>query len=193
MTAIIGLGEYPQTDDDTWSFINNAYQQGYIASNSYSFQGVYDDPDYAHLTIGGYNYEDIDGDIEWFNMTDYNSIGWRVPISNLIMDETTNLLTAPATDNDDDDFYLGAEEVSVITSYARFNTGYPFIGVDENVGPMVESALQFFKPDITCTYDVTYNPWNLCYYESACDDTWFPGTLAFSFGTNMTTFNLPIS
>ena len=25
VTAIIGLGAYPQTEDDTWSFINNAY------------------------------------------------------------------------------------------------------------------------------------------------------------------------
>jgi len=135
----------------------------------------------------------MDGDIEWFNMTEYSSLGWRVPISNMIMDDSVNLLTAPASDNDVDDYYLGAEEVSVIPSYAHFNTGYPFIGVDENTGEMVESDLQFFRPDITCKYDVTYNPWNICYYEAACDDNWLPGNLTFSFGTNMTTFNLPIS
>ena len=105
---------------------------------------MYDDSKYAHLTIGGYNYQDMAGDIEWFNITEYNtdgSTGWRVPISSMFMDRSTNLLTAPTTDSNADDHYLGADEVTVIPSYAHFNTGYPFIGVDENTGDMIEADL----------------------------------------------------
>ena len=126
-------------------------------------------------------------------MTDYDSTSWRVPISSMKLDETVNLLAAPASDNDADDYYLGAEEVSVITSYAHFNTGYPFIGVDENTGDMIEADLTLFRPDISCAYDATKNPWNICYYPEACSDEWLPGNLTFSLGVNMTTFNLPVS
>ena len=136
--GIIGLGTYPQEDDDTWSFINNAYVNGLIQANAYSFQGVNGDADYAHLTIGGYNYEDMASDIEWFNITETG--GWKVPISDMIMNNNVNLLTAPS-DDDAADQYLGADAVSVIPSYAHFNTGYPFIGVDSNTGAMVEADL----------------------------------------------------
>ena len=92
-----------------------------------------DDTEYAHLTIGGYNYQDIDGNVEWFNMT--TSEGWRVPVTNMTINSDINLLTAPSpTTEDSDDHYLGADEVTLITSYGHFNSGYPFIGVDSNVG-----------------------------------------------------------
>ena len=112
---------------------------GLIQANTYSFQGVNDDPDYAHLTIGGYNYEDMASDIEWFNITETG--GWKVQISDMILNNNCNLLTAPTTDANADDQYLGADAVTVIPSYAHFNTGYPFIGVDENTGAMVEADL----------------------------------------------------
>ena len=111
---------------------------GLIHANAYSFQGVSGDPDYAHLTVGGYNYEDLASDIEWFNITETG--GWKVPISDMILNNNVNLLTAPS-DDDAADQYLGADAVSVIPSYAHFNTGYPFIGVDSNTGAMVEADL----------------------------------------------------
>ena len=74
-------------------------------------------------------------------MTEYSSDGWRVPISSMILDEDVNLLTAPPTEDNANDYYLGAEEVTVIPSYAHFNTGYPFIGVDEYTGDMIEEDL----------------------------------------------------
>lgn len=190
VTAIIGLGSQPLDSDDTWNFINAAYQQGYIASDTYTFQGVYDDPEYAHVTIGGYNYQDMDGDIEWFNMT-YTE-GWRVNITNMTLDGDINLLTAPTPAAANEDHYLGVGEVDEITSYGHFNSGYPFIGVDSNVGALVEKDLQFFRPDISCKYDKTYNPWNVCYYEEPCQPSDLPGNLTFAFGTNAT-FNIPLS
>jgi len=41
----------------------------------------------------------------------------------------------------DDTQYLGADSVTVIPSYAHFNSGYPFIGVDEYVGDLIEADL----------------------------------------------------
>jgi hypothetical protein len=187
VTAIIGLGTQPLADSDSWNFINSAFEQGYIAADMYTFQGVYDDPEYAHVTIGGYNYQDMAGDIEWYNMT-YTE-GWRVNITNMTIDGDINLMTAPTPETE---HYLGAGDVDEITSYGHFNSGYPFIGVDQNVGDMVETDLQFFRPDISCKYDATWNPWNICYYSEACKTSDMPGNLTFAFGTSAT-FNLPVS
>ena len=77
--------------------------------------------------------------IEWFNVTDTG--GWKIDISDMIMNNNVNLLTAPPSEDSADDQYLGSDAVSVIPSYAHFNTGYPFIGVDENTGEMVEADL----------------------------------------------------
>ena len=57
---------------------------------------------------------------------------------------------------------------------------------------MVEKDLKFFRPDISCDYDATYNPWNICYYEEPCQASDMPGNLTFAFGTNAR-FNLPVS
>lgn len=58
VTAIIGLGSFPVTEvaDEKRGFVDRAFNDGLIGSNMYSFQGVYDAPLEAHITIGGYNY-----------------------------------------------------------------------------------------------------------------------------------------
>ena len=56
---------------------------------------------YAHVTIGGYNYADMASDIEWFNVTETG--GWKVPISDMIMNNNVNLLTAPAAEDNSND------------------------------------------------------------------------------------------
>ena len=76
-------------------------------------------------------------DIEWYNMTDWSTLGWRLNVTNITLDGDINLMEAPSTESSSDE-YLGADEVTVIPSYAHFNSGYPFIGVDENVGALVE-------------------------------------------------------
>lgn len=86
VSAILGLGSVPLSDTDTWSFVNTAFQNGYIASNTYTFQGKsVEDAKYAHITIGGYNYQDLSSNIEWFDMS--NSDGWVVNISNMTLDD----------------------------------------------------------------------------------------------------------
>ena len=127
-------------------------------------------------------------DIEWYNMTDWSTTGWRLNITNITLDGDINLMEAPAESSE----YLGAEEVSVIPSFAHFNSGYPFIGVDENVGDLVEKELEFFRPDLSCTYDAVYNPWNICYYSETCQEADMPGNITFAFGSNAT-FSLPIN
>ena len=132
-------------------------------------------------------------DIEWYNMTDWSTSGWRLNITNITMDGDINLMTAPESSSANEDaYYLGADEVTVIPSFAHFNSGYPFIGVDSNVGAMVQEELEFFRPDLNCKYSDTYNPWNICYYSGDCEAADMPGNITFAFGTNAT-FSLPIS
>jgi len=134
-------------------------------------------------------------EIEWFNMTDFSSVGWRLNITNMTMNGDINLLTQTTTKAkviEDTGFYEGANEVTVLPSYAHFNSGYPFIGVDSNVGAVVQEELEYFRPDLTCTYDAVYNPWNICYYSEPCQAADMPGNITFAFGTNAT-FSLPMS
>lgn len=78
-------------------------------------------------------------------------------------------------------------------SYAFFNTGYPFLGVDEYVSSMLIKDLKFYRPDVKCDYDPTYNKWSICYWQDICaPDTFGDANFTFSFGNNAT-FVLPLS
>ena len=79
----------------------------------------------------------MSGNIEWFNMT--YAGGWKLNITNITLDHI-NLMEAPPAPAEDAR-YLGADAVTVIPSYAHFNSGYPFIGVDEFVGDLIEADL----------------------------------------------------
>ena len=88
---------------------------------------------------------------------------------------------------------LAADVTTNLTGYAHFNTGYPFLGVDEYVADMVKGEMKFYRPDITCDFDNTLNPWSICYWRGDCSpDTFGDANLTFAFGTNAT-FIVPMS
>jgi len=109
------------------------------------------------------------------------------------------------TDNEDEEKFI-AEDVMIVQdrrlalnetvnlpSYGYFNTGYPFIGIDSAVTDMILPELKFYRPDISCTYSATYNPWSVCYWQDICSpDAFGDANMTFSFGSNAT-FVLPLS
>jgi len=115
-----------------------------------------------------------------------------------------NLLEAPPapeptpTDNVDDEFNDGLHKDAVnvdteFTSYAHFNSGYPFIGVDPYVASLVEEDIKYFRPDVSCKTSSSKNPWGTCYWPGICQDDIFNGVnLTFAFGTEAE-FTLPTS
>lgn len=158
---------------------------------------MYDEPEYAHVTIGGYNYQDFGSDIEWYEMEYSYAQGWVLNITNITIDNT-DLLVAPAASTTKpngelkEGIYFGAGDEPLIASYAHFNSGYPFIGVDADVGQMIADELYFFRPDILCEENYYHNPWGICYLKEPCDDKTFTTNLTFALGSNAT-FNLPIN
>ncbi len=79
------------------------------------------------------------------------------------------------------------------TNYAHFNSGYPFIGVDEYVASLVEEDIKYFRPDVSCVKSTSKNPWGTCYWPGVCEDDIFNGVnLTFSFGTEAV-FTIPTS
>lgn len=78
-------------------------------------------------------------------------------------------------------------------AYGHFNSGYPFLGVDQYVGEMIKAQLQEARPDVSCREQPTYNPWNVCYYMDVCDDSVFEGqSLDFQFNSG-TNYTIPLS
>lgn len=141
------------------------------------------------MTIGGYSPSDMVGGhegIEWYKDDVTNAIAdyptWMLPINSMNV-TGINLLEAPTTPT-------GTERLvnddSAFPCYAHFNTGYPFIGVDENVGALIETELKAKRPDVSCDYQSSYNTWDICYYREACDYETFKTNLQFNLGTNTT-------
>jgi len=197
VNTIVGLGYDPVADPDkAYSFVNTAYEAGYLLANTFSFQGHVGDSRYAHLTLGGYLESDLSGDVEWYDMSSLTDGHWKLPISTFTIDGI-DLLAAPTTTNDDGDAsnaYVG-EEVT-FPSYAHFNSGYPFLGVDEATGQLLYDDLKQFRPDLDCDYDADYNPWGICYYPGKCDDSAFGTAIQINFGSNgeeAAQFSIPIS
>lgn len=179
---------------NSYNFVNTAYEAGLLMNNTYTFQGLVGDSRYAHLTIGGWNEQDMSGDIEWYNSTAFESLkSWKITITNMTLDKY-NLLEAPAVDPPAQEY--GEDAVDVDTefmSYGHFNSGYPFIGVDPYVADLVKDDLKYFRPDVECTYNAEKNPWAICYWQDICDPDIFNGVnLTFSFGSNAT-YVLPTS
>ena len=72
-------------------------------------------------------------------------------------------------DEFNDDLYKGAVNTDTeFTSYAHFNSGYPFIGVDPYVASLVEEDIKYFRPDVSCKTSSTKNPWGTCYWPGIC-------------------------
>ncbi len=105
--------------------------------------------------------EDFDGDIEWYNSTVQASItSWKLVISSMDLDHYNLLEAPPAPEptnemyddefNDDHVYKDAVYNDTDFTSYAHFNSGYPFIGVDEYVASLVEEDIKYFRPDVKC-------------------------------------------
>lgn len=69
--------------------------------------------------------------------------GWKLNITNITLDHINLMEAEPAetTTGLTEGHYLGSDAVTVIPTYAHFNSGYPFIGVDEYVGGLIQADL----------------------------------------------------
>jgi|Transcript_43410 hypothetical protein len=107
--------------------------------------------------------------------------------------DTYDLMKAPEKTNDVyEGSLLEADPTTEFPVYGHFNTGYPFIGVDEHVASTMISELQHFRPDLSCDFDKEYNPMSVCYWRDSCSDELFgDAKLTFAFGSDAT-FNLPM-
>ena len=146
----------------------------------------------AHVTFGGYSSQDYTGDIDWFDMSQQTT--WTVNMKNFTLG-SYNLLEAPASTNQafDEQNKRLLDDADPFYTYGHFNTGYPFLGVDEAAGDMIQADLQKFIPNIQCTYDQWLNPWDVCYNKDPCDPSVFNGaTMTFSFGGD-SMFTMPLS
>ena len=202
--AILGLGNGDPANDPNiaMNFINRAYEEGLLKNNTYSFQGLNGDQKYASMTIGGYSDRLFSSDIEWYDLNPTTADGsyvnetpvsnWRLTFSNFTID-TYNLMNAPSSDPQVyESSPLKDDPTTEFKVYGHFNTGYPFIGVDENVAPLVLEDLQHFRPDVSCELHKTYNPMKVCYWKDTCDDNLFgTANMTFAFGTDAQ-FNLPM-
>ena len=74
VNTFVGVGQF-NSDNADFSFLYRAYQAGYLQNNTFTFQGVAENEEYAHLTIGGYNKQDFNSEVEWYNMTS-NANDW---------------------------------------------------------------------------------------------------------------------
>ena len=208
--AILGLGNGDPTNDPNldMNFINRAYEAGEIMSNVYSFQAINGDGDqrYASMTIGGYSDRLYKSKMEWYslNPTTPSNDGdetekvsnWRLTFSNFTLD-TFNMCEPPSSsDSDEPQVYKGslldADPTTEFKVYGHFNTGYPFIGVDENVFEIVHNDLKHFRPDVDCDFDNKKNPASVCYWKAKCDPNLFgEAKLDFAFGSDAL-FSLPM-
>ena len=64
VNTIVGIGK-SSPSDASFSFLDIAYEAGLLMNNTFTFQGVTEDEQYAHLTIGGYNEMDMASEIDW--------------------------------------------------------------------------------------------------------------------------------
>lgn len=182
---IVGLGK-SDIDDNGWNFVNNAYYQGYLENNVYTFQGLQGDDKYAHLTLGGYYAEDAASEIDWYDVS--NMEAWELEISVLTVDGYDLLLPPESASVD-----LGENADSSYPSFVHFNTSYPFIGVDTEAMTIIKRDLDFYIPDISCQYNYYNNIWNACYYTQPCDASVFNGaTINFQFGGDAA-YEMPLS
>lgn len=90
------------------------------------------------MTLGGYVESDIDGEVEWYLYEESDTANadvldstWTLPLTTMDI-SGLDLLAAPTVDVDAKTERL-VNAVDPFPCYAHFNTGYPFIGVDENV------------------------------------------------------------
>lgn len=135
----------------------------------------------------------MNSDIEWYMNDDVNAVTydtWMLPVSAMNISDTEINLLEPPTVSPATERLLADEDA--FPSYAHFNTAYPFIGVDSNVGAMILDDLQQVKASISCDAG-TNNPWGVCYYSGKCNTNLFADkNLQFTFGSN-TMFALPVS
>merc|ERR1711953_1093500 len=97
-----------------------------------------------------------------------------------------DLLAAPESDEVDSETERQVNDDTTFINYAHFNTSYPFLGVDSNVGAILEADFQAKRPDVSCDYNSYYNVWNVCYYEGTCNYDTFKTNIQMNFGTNAT-------
>ena len=145
VNTIVGVGK--STDETaSYSFLDRAYEAGLLMNNAFTFQGVSVDYEYAHLTIGGYNEADMSSEIDWVDMST-SSDAWMLELSAFSMDGAS-LMEPPATDPVSVDVAegsladrMGYNETVTYPVIAHFNSGYPFLGVDENLFDTIEADL----------------------------------------------------
>ena len=111
------------------------------------------------MTIGGYSDQDMNGGyegIEWYENVDVNSVQydtWMLEITSMNI-SGTDLLSAPESDDSvDSKTERLVNDDTAFINYAHFNTGYPFLGVDENVGAILEADFKAKRPDVDCEYN----------------------------------------
>ena len=211
--AILGLGNGDPTNDPhiDMNFINRAYEAGEIQNNQYSFQAVNGDGDqrYASMTIGGYSDRLYKSSMEWYSLNPSTPTNedeaaqvnnWRLTFSNFTID-TFNMCEPPSSsikkvNSGEPEVYEGslleADPTTEFKVYGHFNTGYPFIGVDENVFDIIHDDLKHFRPDVDCDFDSKLNPATVCYWKAKCDSNLFgEAKLDFAFGSDAL-FSLPM-
>lgn len=197
VNSIVGIGK-SSSSDASFSFLDRAYEAGLLMNNTFTFQGVTEDEQYAHLTIGGYNEMDMATEVDWQNVTTSESAAWMLEMSTFSIDGIS-LMTPPVVEPTDvaegslaD--RMASNETVDYTVMAHFNSGYPFLGVDSAIFDTVEADLKLFRPDVDCSNTpTTANPWGVCYYPDTCDSATFKGAnFTFAFGTN-STYDWPLS
>ena len=93
VNTILGLG-LSSDSDSSYSFLEQAYDAGYLADNAFAFQGVaYESSDpsaqgTAHITLGGFEESDISGDMQYYsNENDSNTATtygtWMLSLSSM--------------------------------------------------------------------------------------------------------------
>lgn len=197
VNTIVGVGKSSDSDA-SFSFLDRAYEAGLLMNNTFTFQGVTEDEQYAHLTIGGYNEMDMSTEIDWQNVTTSESAAWMLELSTFSLDGVS-LMTPPTPAPADvaDGSLADRMAYNETVDYpvmAHFNSGYPFLGVDSAIFDTVNADLKIFRPDVNCgNTPTTANPWGVCYYQDTCDGDIFKGAnFTFAFGTN-STFEWPLS
>ena len=137
VNTIVGFGK-PSSSDASYNFLDIAYEAGLIKDNAFTFQGDLVNEGQAHVTLGGYSKQDYTGDIDWFNMADQDS--WTVNMKNFTLG-SYNLLEPPTTSTNrafEEQNERLLEDADPFYTYGHFNTGYPFLGVDQATGEMIE-------------------------------------------------------
>ena len=188
--AVLGLGNGDPTNDPnlSFNFINRAYEEGLLKNNTYSFQGLSGDQKYASMTIGGWSDRLFSTAVEWYDLNPADSndgvTNWKLTFSSFYID-TYDMMEAPTPT---EEVYAGSvfenDADTEFKVYGHFNTGYPFIGVDESIAPKLLEDLQHFRPDVSCELHKKWNPMGVCYWRDTCDPNLFgDADLRFEFGT----------